>query len=172
MSEKRTEERTDKCGRKRFITVLLFAGLIMLLLFTGCMGKEETKNSEGKIEISSENPCWSPVMSSIIGIDITPHYTGYSGDVRYHCHASGGRFLLWNEPDYKVINFGKDAITRESTLWWSYTDIEENFQNSNYSRNATYIITIEAVSADSGIILAKGDYFIEKENLTYCLKNN
>jgi hypothetical protein len=170
MSENRIKKRRGDCGRKSFISFLLFTGLIILLLSAGCTGREGSGYDGGTIEISSEKPCWSPVMSSIVGIDIKPHYTGDAGEIRYHCHASKGTFLIWNEPDYRIINFGNDAVTRESTLWWSYSGMEENTADNN-SGDEKITISIEAISTDSGAVLAEKEYLIENVNSTYCLKN-
>ncbi|UUX92163.1 hypothetical protein [Methanoplanus endosymbiosus] len=171
MPKNRKPEMTEKCRRRTAISLLLLAGVILLLLSAGCTGRENAEEYVEKIEISSENTCWSPIMSSIVGIDITPHYSGDAGDIQYHWHASEGAFLLWNKPDYRVINLGNNTITGEETLWWSYTERDSNTGNTDNSGDEKITISIEAVSADSGVTPVKGEYLIERENLTFCLKN-
>jgi hypothetical protein len=61
-----------------------------------------------------------PLMSSTVGIGLTPQYTG-SGPVVYSWNASYGYFISWNAPDFTVIQYNASIDTTEPTIYWSYS---------------------------------------------------
>lgn len=61
-----------------------------------------------------------PLMSSTVGIGLTPQYAG-SGPVVYSWNASYGYFVGWNAPDFKVIQYNSSVETTEPTIYWSYS---------------------------------------------------
>lgn len=70
------------------------------------------------IRVSPER--YIPLMSSTVGIGLTPQYTG-SGPVVYSWNASYGYFVSWNAPDFKVIQYNNSVDTTDPTIYWSYS---------------------------------------------------
>lgn len=63
---------------------------------------------------------YSPVMSSTVGIGLTPQYTG-PGAVVYSWNASYGYFISWNAPDWNVTAHANNIDTTSQTIYWSYS---------------------------------------------------
>jgi hypothetical protein len=63
---------------------------------------------------------YSPLMSSTVGIGLTPIYTG-SAAVVYSWNTSYGHFISWNAPDWKVNQHNETVDTTNQTIYWSYS---------------------------------------------------
>jgi hypothetical protein len=63
---------------------------------------------------------YNPLMSSTVGIGLTPQYTG-SGPVVYGWNASYGHFIGWNASDGKVTPHNASVDTTDPTIYWSYS---------------------------------------------------
>ncbi len=73
------------------------------------------------VTISASVLFYSPMMSSTVGIPLTPGYSGIpSPDLRYHWTADYGTFVRWSPPDYTVTELGSDIITTNGTVYWQY----------------------------------------------------
>lgn len=73
------------------------------------------------VTISSSVHFYSPLMSSTVGIPLTPGYSGIpSPYLQYHWTADYGTFVRWDPPDYAVIDLGMDAVTTDGTVYWQY----------------------------------------------------
>jgi hypothetical protein len=70
------------------------------------------------IRVSPER--YIPLMSSTVGIGLTPQYTG-SGPVVYSWNASYGHFISWNASDGKVTQYNDSIDTTDPTIYWSYS---------------------------------------------------
>lgn len=64
-----------------------------------------------------------PLMSSTVGIGLTPHYTG-PGPVVYSWNTSYGYFISWNSPDWNVNQHGNSIDTTNETVFWTYSPDE------------------------------------------------
>lgn len=62
---------------------------------------------------------YSPIMSSTVGIRLS---TGYNASVPvvYNWTTDYGYFLTWNAPDYRVGIEGRNIITDQPSVYWSY----------------------------------------------------
>jgi hypothetical protein len=63
---------------------------------------------------------YSPLMSSTVGIGLTPIYTG-TGQAVYSWNTSYGYFVGWNAPDWKVDRYGQSLDSANQTIYWSYS---------------------------------------------------
>jgi len=70
------------------------------------------------IQVSPEK--YSPLMSSTVGIGLTPLYSG-PGPVVYSWNTSYGHFNGWNSPDWMVDQLGGSTDTTNETVYWSYS---------------------------------------------------
>lgn len=139
---------TDHHSMKQFI-LLPGLILLVAILFTGCttepsaelplstpvettplvtpqtpsgtvVGVPLTTPGLGDISIKASPEKYIPLMSSTVGIGLTPAYTG-SVDVVYSWNASYGHFISWNASDWKVNQLGDTVETTNETIYWSYS---------------------------------------------------
>jgi hypothetical protein len=72
------------------------------------------------ISILAKPVKYSPLMSSTVGIGLTPVYNG-TGQVVYSWNTSYGYFIGWNAPDWKVDRHSQSIDTTNQTIYWSYS---------------------------------------------------
>ncbi len=90
-------------------SVLIITGALLILA------------QQPSVTISASIPFYSPLMSSTIGIPLTPGYSGlHSPDLRYHWTTDYGTFVRWDPPVFTVTDLGRDAITTKGTVYWQY----------------------------------------------------
>jgi hypothetical protein len=65
---------------------------------------------------------YSPAMSSVPGIGLTPNLTGpvYPGQLRYHWQADYGHFISWNPPDFVIKDLGANVSLGREKVYWTY----------------------------------------------------
>ncbi len=103
-----------------------FLALICLLtiafLACGCAGYKATTGSV-PLGIIADRAIYTPLMSSTVGIGLTPEYPSSvnNSTVNFHWHTDYGYFLSWGSPDFKVTNNGQDVVTTDRTIYWSYS---------------------------------------------------
>lgn len=91
------------------IGVLILTGALLILA------------QQPDVAISASLHFYSPMMSSTVGIPLTPRYSGSpSGSLQYHWTTDYGTFVRWDPPDYTVIDLGRDTITTNGTVYWQY----------------------------------------------------
>jgi hypothetical protein len=76
----------------------------------------------GQIDISirAEPEKYIPLMSSTVGIGLTPVYKG-PGPAVYSWNTSYGYFIGWNATDGNVNKQGNSVDTANETIYWSYS---------------------------------------------------
>ena len=60
-----------------------------------------------------------PLMSSTVGIQLTPDYTPQV-PVIYNWSTNYGYFVSWNATDGKVTQFNQSVQTAERSIYWTY----------------------------------------------------
>ncbi len=92
--------------------------VISVLVLTGCMlifAQQPT------VTISTSISFYSPMMSSNVGIPLTPRYSASPARfLQYHWTADYGTFVRWDPPDYTVTDLGRDTVTTNGTVYWQY----------------------------------------------------
>jgi hypothetical protein len=78
------------------------------------------------VSIQTDRQIYSPIMSSTVGIGLTPRLqpAAAEGQVLFHWRASYGLFLSWSAPDYKVRGLGPETSNRGGRIYWSYAPDE------------------------------------------------
>ena len=122
----------------RTIPVLvLAAGLVIIIIvaiaicgsYPGLFSKQPVSGSAAKavqipatsVRIEASPQAYSPMMSSTIGIGLTPNTTGFGiADARYEWNASYGQFLGWNAPEYTITEHGRSAVSNGEKIFWSF----------------------------------------------------
>jgi hypothetical protein len=76
------------------------------------------------VTIETTHTTYSAAMSSIVGFDLTPHYTGPdAATVRYRWVTDYGTFLTWDAPEYRVMDAGREVVTGNATVYWTYRPV-------------------------------------------------
>lgn len=137
--------------------------LAVILLAAAQAGAGCASGESGRVEIVPENDCWSPVMSSAVGIGLLAQYTG-AEEATYEWSADYGGFLLWTP---EVIRCRPPCITDE-TVWWTYIT-EEDHSSTDLPEEVH--ITVRATEKRSGEILAESGIVLYKaEGGSYCIE--
>ncbi|MFA4860911.1 hypothetical protein [Methanoregula sp.] len=108
--------------RPVFIIILL----VLAVMVCGCMQTPATPPATS-VRIDATPQHYSPMMSSTVGIGLTPNVSGFStADARYEWNASYGRFSGWSAPGYRVSEQGSSAITNGEKIYWSFYPFPES----------------------------------------------
>jgi hypothetical protein len=126
---------------------LLIISLIIILL-TGCGGKGDY------VTITTEPDSYSPTMSSVRGITMTPEFTSEKtyDNIIFHWKTSVGEF----------VGVGKEAINQGESVTWS---VVENDESLNIDE--PIIINLAVIESDSENILTYKALKIIQENGFY-----
>jgi len=135
-------------------------GVVLLLaaatIIAGCISDET-----GRVVIIPQNECWSPVMSSAVGIGLSAEYSE-SGDVIYEWSADYGGFVLWTP---EIIPCDPPCTTSE-TVWWTYMQ-EGSPMPADLPEEVR--VNVKAKEAHSGKTLAEtAIVLVKNDDGTYC----
>ncbi len=144
-------------------------GILLLLIAAAVIGcgntaqdadmAEQPVQGRSELKILTNVNKYSPLMSSVQGISMTPEFKTTLNDpkVEYHWTASSGDFLLVEDKRVKeIVNSG------EEVLW--VPEFEENADNS-------IIITLQAKDASTGTMLSETALEIEQDGIFYIVKS-
>ncbi len=135
--------------------------VIGVLILTGCLlilAKHPT------VTISPSIPFYSPMMSSAVGIGLTPRYSGPpSGSLQYHWTADYGTFVKWGPPDYTVTDLGRDPITANGTVYWQY------IPEIHGEEPAEVLLGLSVEDARTGKVLASSEKTLTRRCMGYVM---
>jgi hypothetical protein len=167
---------------------VMYAGILIalsLLLFTaGCVDSSQ-KNSlpvnttgtpaltcsaeanvctvdlPGSLTIDAFPQVYSPLMSSTVGIGLTPNVSGYkTAGAEYEWTATYGHFLDWSAPNYTVNTLPEPVVNQGEKIYWSFTRAPDSPQGP-------VVITLTARETTSKKSLASSRLTLGwKDNLT------
>jgi len=131
----------------------------MLTIFSGACVQPDDGLLED-ITIQIDRDVYTPLMSSTVGIGLTPVNTleGSPEIVKYHWHTDYGYFVAWDSPDFKVRLLGQEVINNEEKIYWSYDPNEMGTEKPSVE------ISLQMESARSGRVLAGARLKIEWED--------
>jgi hypothetical protein len=115
-------ERRNSLVRKELAFFIL---IVLSLGVAGCAAYQAA--SDGKpIAIVADRDAYSPIMSSTVGIGLTPQYPADVDNrtVSFRWQADYGYFLSWGAPDFKVGDLTNDTTTGDGKVYWSYSPDE------------------------------------------------
>jgi len=101
---------------KKKILIIAFI-MLVLLLSISC-----TPNKNESLKIQADRDIYTPLMSSTVGIGLTPEYLSKRNleTVKFHWKTNYGYFISWNSPDFKVNMLGAEVINGGEKIYWSY----------------------------------------------------
>lgn len=162
--------------------VIIFCLMLMVtaLLFTAGCTAPSAKNSPettpsscsaeaavcpvpvpGSVRIDASPQMYSPLMSSTVGIGLTPNVSGFTtADAQFEWNATYGNFFDWSAPDYTVRRLSEPIVNHGEKIFWS-------FNEGPASPPAPVIITVTARDATSQKVLGSSRMTLAwKDNIT------
>lgn len=111
------------------IKACVFIVIMLALLVAGCAGYQASSDRM-PINIKADRDSYSPLMSSTVGIGLTPEFPQAidNGTVSFRWQTDYGYFISWKAPDFKVHEMGQDVTTDDGKIYWSYSpdDIDKD----------------------------------------------
>jgi hypothetical protein len=177
----------DPIMKPSFRTVM-YAGMLitlsLLLITAGCVDtsyKNSTqKNTTGtpastcsaeanvctvelpaSLTIDASPQVYSPIMSSTVGIGLTPNVSGLkTTSTEYEWTATYGHFLDWSAPNYTVNTLSEPVVNHGKKIYWSFTQAPD-------SPHGPVVITVTARDITSKKPLASSRMTLSwKNNMT------
>lgn len=111
------------------ILILSFVIIVFLsggyLIYQNFPESEKTSSESiftGEVKIQADRDTYTPILSSTVGIGLTPIYTldGHPDTVKFHWHTNYGHFVSWGPPDYQVNLLGAEVVNNGEKIFWSY----------------------------------------------------
>ncbi|TSC95761.1 MAG: hypothetical protein Athens101410_348 [Parcubacteria group bacterium Athens1014_10] len=105
----------------------------------------------GQVKIKADRDTYTTLMSSTVGIGLTPIYTlgRHPETIRFRWHTNYGHFVSWGSPDLKVNELGSEVINSGEKIYWSYDANEWDVEKPSVQ------IFLRIEDAQSGQILAE-----------------
>jgi hypothetical protein len=113
------------------------------------------------VMIDASPQMYSPLMSSTIGIGLTPNVSGFkTADAEFEWNATYGHFLDWSAPNYTISRLSQPVVNHGEKIYWSFTEAPASPQ-------VPVIITVTAREVQSQKVLAGSRLILGwKGNLT------
>jgi len=81
------------------------------------------------LTIDASPQVYSPIMSSTVGIGLTPNVSGLkTTGTEYEWTASYGHFLDWSSPNYTVNTLSEPLVNHGEKIYWSFTQAPDSPQ--------------------------------------------
>lgn len=95
--------------------------LIVIILASLCAGCVASTGSAPSISVSADRQEYSPIMSSTVGIGLTPALsTGINNSsVMFRWSTDYGYFISWGAPGFAVNDLGPYTVG-DHKIYWSY----------------------------------------------------
>ena len=119
--------------------------LSLLLVTAGCVDSSQKNSPQANTTETSASTCsaeanvctvdlpvslridaspqeYSPLMSSTVGIGLTPNVSGLKTDAtEYEWTATYGQLLDWSAPNYTVNALSEPLVNHGEKIYWSFT---------------------------------------------------
>lgn len=141
---------------KKILILIVVLALILSVYLIACI----PKNNE-IVRIQTDRDTYTPLMSSTVGIGLTPIYTSKRNldTVKFHWKTSYGYFVSWSSPDFKVNLLGEDAVNNGEKIYWSYDPNEISIQKPSVK------ISLRIEDAQSDKLLTESNIEINWEDI-------
>ncbi len=143
----------------------LVIGLLVLgvaILTTGIVPLETEGDDvlPEEVTIQTDRDVYLPIMSSTVGIGLTPVHTlkWPAETVQLHWRTDYGYFVAWNSPDFTVNLLGTEVINNGEKIYWSYDPGEMG------AKKPLVEISLQIEDAQSGQVLAEASLKIGWED--------
>jgi hypothetical protein len=77
-----------------------------------------------QVSIDPDILIYTPTLSSVPGIGLTPNLTGpaYPGTLQYHWQTDYGHFISWNPPGLVIRELGTNVTLTREKVYWTYNE--------------------------------------------------
>jgi hypothetical protein len=109
------------------LTLAFFAIIALVALIAGfALTRPTSGDNSVPLSINADRDRYSLIMSSTVGIGLTPGYpaTVDNKTVTFHWQTDYGNFISWKAPDFIVNEQGADVTTDDGKIYWSYLSEE------------------------------------------------
>ena len=112
------------------------------------------------VTIQIDRDFYTPIMSSTVGIGLTPTHTLERPveAVQFHWHTDYGYFVAWDSPDFKVKLLGSEVINNGEKIYWSYDPEERGAEKPSVE------ISLQIEDAQSAQVVAEASLKIGWED--------
>jgi len=128
---------------------IMYAGILialsLLLMTAGCVDTSQKNSTQKNTTETPASTCsveanvctvdlpvslridaspqeYSPLMSSTVGIGLTPNVSGLKTDAtEYEWTATYGQLLDWSAPNYTVNALSEPLVNHGEKIYWSFT---------------------------------------------------
>jgi hypothetical protein len=133
---------------------VMYAGMLitlsLLLMTAGCVDSSQKNSPQANITETPASTCsaeanvcsvdlpgsltidafprvYSPLMSSTVGIGLSPNVSGLkTSGTEYEWTATYGRFLDWSAPNYSVNTLPERVVNHGEKIYWSFTQAPDS----------------------------------------------
>jgi hypothetical protein len=129
-----------------FIVILVLS--IVAIVGGSCAQPDDALPEDVTIQVDRD--IYTPIMSSTVGIGLTPVNTleRPAETVQFHWRTDYGYFVAWDSPDFKVKLLGTEVINNGEKIYWSYDHDEMGADKPSVE------ISLQIEDAQSGQVLA------------------
>ncbi|MDD1696466.1 MAG: hypothetical protein LUQ54_06175 [Methanoregula sp.] len=76
----------------------------------------------GSLRIDASPKTYSPLMSSTVGIGLTPNLSGFeTAGAEFEWNATYGYFLDWSAPNFTVSRITQPVVNQGEKIYWSFS---------------------------------------------------
>ena len=162
----------------------ILIALSLLVMSAGCVGSNQINSQQttttetpastcsaesnvctvdlpGSLRIDASPQVYSPIMSSTVGIGLTPNVSGFkTAGAEYVWTATYGQFLDWSAPNYTVNTLSEPVVNHGEKIYWSFTQAPDSHQ-------APVVITVNERDITSKKPIASSRLTLDwKDNVT------
>lgn len=103
----------------RMFRIVVLVLVLFAVLGTACISLSRSDRPPIAIDVDRQE--FSPLMSSTVGIGLTPVLPSSLDNDSVECRwlTDYGTFLSWGPPDFKVYDLGSDPVANYK-IYWSY----------------------------------------------------
>ena len=139
--------------------------IVSVVIFVGLLGgyliyQNSQTVSLGLVEIQTDIDTYTPLMSSAVGIGLTPYIPEENfNDLKFRWSANYGHFVSWGISDFKVSLLGAETVNTGEKIYWSYSPSEMDKEKPPIQ------ITLSVEDARFGTVLARSELEMTWKNL-------
>jgi hypothetical protein len=133
----------------------LFTGItiVSMIAIFGYSCVAPNKTLVKSVIIQTDRETYIPLMSSTVGIGLTPVITpeGIPQNVYFHWRTDYGSFIAWSSPDFIVKQLGTEVVNNGGKIYWSYDPSEMGIPKPLVT------ISLQLIETQSGLVLARSN---------------
>jgi hypothetical protein len=142
--------KNTKSSSRTVAAICILIALSLLLVTAGCVDSSQKNSPQANTTETPASTCsaeanvctvdlpvsltidaspqvYSPIMSSTVGIGLTPNVSGLkTAGVEYEWTATYGHFLDWSALNYTVNTLSEPVVNHGEKIYWSFTEVPKS----------------------------------------------